>query len=181
MPIMDGWEATERIRSMDKGLDTIIIGLTASSLDLDIRHCFESGMDDVQVKPIRKQQLYHKLTTLDDIKVKEFPDIKSLRADFGLSGIETDTLYNSSTRQIEKQLEVLEVLFAAKDSKGIEKVIPAIINAALNINAFYFTRLLRNYYNSYKADNLNRSREIYLRLVSIIKIAKEEQSDLLRN
>lgn len=181
MPIMDGWEATELIRSTKEGLNTFIIGLTASSQDLDIRHCFESGMDDVQVKPIRKKQLYNKLNSLEKLKPVTFPTIGSLRAELCVSKIETETLYSTSVNQIEKQLEVLEVLLSANDNQGIEKEMPAILHAALNINAFYFSRILRNFHASYKDGDKKRAKKLILELKNIIEEAKEVYANLFRD
>jgi len=181
MPIMDGWEATERIRSTEKGLDTLIVGLTASSLDLDIRHCFESGMDDVQVKPIRKNQLYNKLESLETFKPQEFPTIASLRADYGISKVETETLFTSTINQISKQLEVLEVLISAADDVGIKMEIPVLLHAAAIINAFYFARLIRNFDNAYNQKDHKRVEKVYKRLVETINRVKEDNSDIFRN
>lgn len=181
MPIMDGWEATESIRSTAKGLETYIIGLTASSLDLDIRHCFESGMDDVQVKPIRKKQLYNKLNTLEKLKPVRFPTIGSLRAELCVSKIETETLYTTSINQIEKQLEVIEVLKAAEDDSGMEKEMPAILHASLNINAFYYSRLLRNFFYSYKHRERQRANDLLKELKSIISEAKKTYANIFRD
>lgn len=181
MPIMDGWEATEKIREQEKGLETYIIGLTASSLDLDIRHCFESGMDDVQVKPIRKKQLYAKLNSLDKLKPVIFPTIGSLRAELSISKLESEMLYKTSINQIDKQLEVLEVLISADDKNGVENEMPAIIHASLNINAFYYSRVLRNMFYTYKSQNIERAKELLKRLKEIADEAKEPYSELFRD
>lgn len=181
MPIMDGWEATEVIRSTKKGLNVPIVGLTASSLDLDIRHCFESGMDDVQVKPIRKNQLFNKLNSFDKYTPEKLPSRSSLRADYELSKAETDTLFSSSIKQIEKQLEVIEILTSAGDDSGIEREIPAVIHAALTINAFYYSRLLRNFFDSYHKKESQRQKELLLTLKEIIQEVKDLNEDIFGN
>jgi len=56
MPVMDGFEATRKIRNMEyeQGLErTPIIALTANALDTGREACLSSGMDDFLVKPIR--------------------------------------------------------------------------------------------------------------------------------
>lgn len=181
MPIMDGWIATEHIRSTKKGLDTLIVGLTASSLDLDIRHCFESGMDDVLVKPIRKNQLYKKLSTIESFKPEEFPSLASLRADYRLSKVESEALFTASITQIKKQLEVIEMLTSAEDDLGLEREIPAIISAAMTINAFYYSRLLRNYFNAYNNRESDRLKELMNRLKNSIEKVIIDNDDIFRN
>lgn len=58
MPVMDGIEATRRIRAMDGPESTIpIIALTAAATTREIETCLESGMNDVVTKPIDPVQL----------------------------------------------------------------------------------------------------------------------------
>lgn len=60
MPVMDGLEATRRIRQyeMEKRLvRTPIIATTAHALDESRRKCSEVGMDDFMAKPLRKSAL----------------------------------------------------------------------------------------------------------------------------
>ena len=53
MPVMDGMEATKRIREMEqqRGSHTPIIGLTANTFDADRENCLAIGMDDFMAKP----------------------------------------------------------------------------------------------------------------------------------
>ena len=53
MPEMDGYEATKRIRQIEKktGTYTPIIGLTANTYDADKERCIEAGMDAFLTKP----------------------------------------------------------------------------------------------------------------------------------
>ncbi len=52
MPVMDGLEATRRIRSIEGRQFTPIIGLTASALKSDRQACLEAGMTDHMSKPV---------------------------------------------------------------------------------------------------------------------------------
>jgi PAS domain S-box-containing protein len=57
MPVMDGLEATQRIR--EKGFHNIpIIAMTAESMKGDMEKCINAGMNDYIAKPIRRDLLY---------------------------------------------------------------------------------------------------------------------------
>jgi len=66
MPIMDGYEATKRIRQIEVGEArprARIIALTANALPGDIARSIDAGCDQHLTKPIRKQVLYNALAT----------------------------------------------------------------------------------------------------------------------
>ena len=59
MPVMDGIEATLKIRELE--LETNehipIVAMSANALEQDKRRCFDAGFDDYLVKPVRLEQL----------------------------------------------------------------------------------------------------------------------------
>jgi signal transduction histidine kinase/CheY-like chemotaxis protein len=67
MPVMDGLEATRRIKSDPRGKDTAVIVLTASAMDEDRRSFAQSGADDFQAKPCREDELLEKIRALLNI------------------------------------------------------------------------------------------------------------------
>ena len=63
MPVMDGLEATERIRALDREDAKIvpIIALTANAFETDMRSAMEAGMDEYLTKPIDTMAMYETL------------------------------------------------------------------------------------------------------------------------
>lgn len=61
MPVMDGFEATQRIKSTLKGQATAIIALTASAFDDERQAILASGCDDFMNKPFREEVLLDKI------------------------------------------------------------------------------------------------------------------------
>jgi two-component system, sensor histidine kinase and response regulator len=58
MPVMDGLEATRRIRAGVAGGGRIpVVGLTASALKEQVEACRAAGMDDVIAKPLERERL----------------------------------------------------------------------------------------------------------------------------
>ena len=58
MPVMDGLEATRRLRAGGINAGTPIIALTANAFSEDRMRCAEAGMNDFVPKPIDPEQLY---------------------------------------------------------------------------------------------------------------------------
>jgi hemerythrin-like metal-binding protein/PAS domain S-box-containing protein len=61
MPVMDGYEATRRIKTTTSGAHTPIIAVTASALAEDRQAIFDCGIDAFLRKPIDPDELFHTL------------------------------------------------------------------------------------------------------------------------
>ena len=64
MPVMDGLEATQKIRLSELGTarHLPIIAITANAFDDDRRRCFEAGMDGYVVKPVSPKAIGDEVT-----------------------------------------------------------------------------------------------------------------------
>ncbi len=59
MPVMDGMEATRRIRALPEGRDVKIVAVTASAFSEEEQEMRKAGMDDYISKPYRLDEIYH--------------------------------------------------------------------------------------------------------------------------
>jgi signal transduction histidine kinase/ActR/RegA family two-component response regulator len=58
MPVMDGFQATQEIRSLGEDSSSIpIVAVTANAFQTEREKCFSSGMDDYLTKPVDKDRL----------------------------------------------------------------------------------------------------------------------------
>lgn len=65
MPIMDGYQATRKIRALRNGVEKIpIIAITANAFDEDRKAAMEAGMNDHVAKPINLQRLLEAIDRL---------------------------------------------------------------------------------------------------------------------
>ncbi len=63
LPVIDGWEATRRLKA-DPATATIpVIGLTAHAMEGDLQACLQSGCDDYDTKPVDLPRLLNKIQT----------------------------------------------------------------------------------------------------------------------
>lgn len=64
LPILNGWQATHRIRSMPVTQTIPIIALTAYAMKEDRRKCLAVGCDEYETKPVDFAQLLKKIQLL---------------------------------------------------------------------------------------------------------------------
>lgn len=64
LPLLDGWQAVQQIRSVPETKSVPIIALTAASMLGEQQRCFEVGCDDYAAKPLRFDRLLDKIKTL---------------------------------------------------------------------------------------------------------------------
>lgn len=99
MPVMNGYEATRRIRENDRLRDLPVIALTADVLEENRHWIIDAGMNDVVTKPInphdliqtlgkwtnRKKSIFHNvLASKQHSTLSDLPQIKELDTEKGL-------------------------------------------------------------------------------------------------
>jgi two-component system, cell cycle response regulator DivK len=64
LPVMDGWEATRRVKSDDATRGVPVIALTARAMIGDREKAIEAGCDDYDTKPVEFDRLIGKIERL---------------------------------------------------------------------------------------------------------------------
>ncbi len=64
LPMLDGWEATRRLKMAPETKSIPVIALTAHAMSGDRERCIEAGCDDFDTKPVEIDRLVGKIETL---------------------------------------------------------------------------------------------------------------------
>ena len=64
LPIIDGWEASRRLKADDATRSVPVIGLTAHAMSGDREKAIEAGCDDYDTKPVELDRLIGKIERL---------------------------------------------------------------------------------------------------------------------
>jgi two-component system, cell cycle response regulator DivK len=64
LPVLDGWEATRRLKSADATRGIPVIALTAHAMAGDRDKALEAGCDDYDTKPVELPRLLGKIEAL---------------------------------------------------------------------------------------------------------------------
>ena len=149
MPKVDGFKATEQIRSLpDSKRNTPIIALTAHALLGDKERCINAGMTDYVAKPIAGQDLVKKIDILLDIRNEDSAsqepqsnkkntllDQDRLRTvSLGDREFERDLLI-SFLSDLDQKYKTLNELIAQNDIKKIVEIAHSIKGSSYSIGA----------------------------------------------
>lgn len=64
LPVIDGWEATRRVKANEATRGIPVIALTAHAMAGDREKAIEAGCEDYDTKPVEITRLLEKITTL---------------------------------------------------------------------------------------------------------------------
>jgi two-component system, cell cycle response regulator DivK len=64
LPVLDGWEATQKVKSGDATRAIPVIALTAHAMEGDRDKAFAAGADDFDTKPVDLERLLGKIEAL---------------------------------------------------------------------------------------------------------------------
>jgi signal transduction histidine kinase/CheY-like chemotaxis protein len=95
MPVMDGYQATRKIKSLSAGESTKIIALTASAFEEQRQSMLEAGCDDLVRKPFHEVDLLQKIGEHLGLRylyskfgIRSFSKGDAARTEFGVASVE---------------------------------------------------------------------------------------------
>lgn len=197
MPVMDGYEATAKIREMEKAQNrkpTPIIALTANAMHGDIKDCKDAGMDDYVAKPINFEQLIEKIKLYSPVLAKteklkcnssqkscdincfsvhsKTEIINAIVSELGLDAEDAKDLLNGFLKDAEPMINKIDECFAAKDFEELAQLAHSIKGASGNLRITRVYELTSMLESSAKASDLEQ-------VSSLISQVKNEFCGLL--
>lgn len=167
MPVMDGYEATRKIRNELGMKDIPIIAISAKALKSDRRQCLEAGMNDYVTKPINNEEIDQLLArilankeklTKQGSKVIDQEILQKLRKITGKRFIKTLETYQVEAWQL---LEKLEQAIKAHDFKGIEYASHSLKSTSAQIGAVILESQMQQIENAASQSDLSKVKKIF--------------------
>jgi HPt (histidine-containing phosphotransfer) domain-containing protein len=181
MPLMDGLQATRKIRELEKsgGSHVPIVAMTAYAMKGDRQRCLEAGMDDYISKPFRSEDIVQMLecygtgcAPLASRAGMPFPagtsgpvekkcqalifDRAGLLARIGGQEDLVDTFVGMFVSLVEKSLPRFETAVTEKDGERVRGELHAMKGAAANIGADRMLSLLAELQAGTKTGDLEK-------------------------
>lgn len=148
MPVMDGREATQKIRALPDGKGNIpIVAMTAKALSGDREDCLSAGMDDYLSKPVHRDVLATCLArwavgrtkpcgggtdrTEKDSPLFESEIVNELKAVIGEDGFAD--LMSTLVETAHGQLDTIEAAVAEQRADAVARIATSLRGAAANM------------------------------------------------
>ena len=196
MPVMDGFEATNAIRSQPGGASDIpIIALTANVVEGDRERCIESGMQDYLSKPISVENLHGTLkrwlppgrngsnsvshTALDSSSLDSIRNLKGIGGDKMVRRVVKLYLSNSSML-----LEDLRLAIGLVDAEAERQSAHALKSSSVNVGACGLADVCKEIEAMGRSgdlglvnDRLAQLEDLYPKTIDALKFAIDTASD----
>lgn len=188
MPVMDGLEATRRIRKMEfegKIPHQWIIAMTANAMQGDRDICLQAGMDDYISKPIQPKDLREKLSLQPII---ESPLAMEVKSSFSTKPLEdrlmgdqemVQLILSSFLEDIPKQLEQLQESLNQADWHTVSRIAHTIKGASANVGADEFSLLASHLEQALHDRPAEKMPELAQKLYSEFQILSERIQSLI--
>ncbi|MCK9216424.1 MAG: response regulator [Firmicutes bacterium] len=141
LPIMDGYEATKKIRELESGKRHIpIIAMTAYAMEGDREKCIEAGMDDYISKPVMLETVKKVIKENIDVRNEDInyctlyeDDIKNFCQDTGLSKEDAIEIYKEYFNQLPNSINMIKIAIENEDYKSSEELIHKLKGSTSNL------------------------------------------------
>ncbi len=122
MPMMNGYEATRKIREQENGDDVVIIALTASAFEHERQEVLKAGCNDYMSKPFRHEELFRKMAdhlNIDfiyaDPDTEEFEGLDQTQISLGMAIALLEEELQEKLKLAAKNYSLSEVLAVTKE------------------------------------------------------------------
>ena len=178
MPVMDGYKATEAIRSKEIGDKyTPIVAMTANSLPSDMEKCIAIGMDDFITKPFTRADIISKLNkflAVDDNDQIFYYDkfdyaVNAVVDEIGFKPNEAKKMIFSFVDKLDQKYIEIESLLKQKKVKDAITVIQALKGISANLRM----KNLSKFFNDLEICMENSNYNYYKKLPSLKRYINE--------
>jgi len=184
MPVMDGFQATAKIRARG-GQRVPIIALTANAMDGERERCLEADMDDYLSKPVRIEELFNKLQFWIGITgnagdnpsgtvITSSADVRQALDHFAASMMEegidrsdVDDIFRSFLETSSTLIEELQEAFRRQDSTRLASVAHSLKGSFANFGLVSLVDFISDLERAGKNPHLNGVKEILDRGLSM--------------
>ncbi|MBU2627920.1 MAG: response regulator, partial [Proteobacteria bacterium] len=190
MPNMDGYEATDRIRRIEREgtkKKTPIIAMTAHAVKGYKELCLDAGMDDYITKPLKKEILLSCVSkwiqsepiqiTCDNLYMRnpkassQFQDTRIIDIEKALTEFGNDEVFlyevlDEFLTVVEKQLKIIDQAIASNDSETIKRESHSIKGGAANLVAIPLSTAASELELFGKSGNLDAVKPVFDKLFS---------------
>ena len=139
MPVMNGYEATRKIRQEADEDEVVIIALTASAFEHERREVLKAGCNDYMSKPFRNEELFAKMEQYLDInfvfEVDEEEQLDETQMSLSMSLSLLEPSLQDRLRQASKAYSLEKVTFVAQEiAQQDKKLADTIMQLAKNFD-----------------------------------------------
>jgi len=202
MPVMDGYEATNKIRKMEGfKKKTPIIAMTAHAIK-GYRECLEAGMDDFITKPLKKEILLSTVTKWlqkeiesniskkiyigNPLKGKNEENVKIIDVEKALKEFDNDEqffneVFGEFLLHVEKQLAIIKQAFDLNNYETIIKEAHSIKGGAANLVAMPLAKAASELENFGLSGNLDKGKIALDKLYYEFNLLEEFMHKLEKN
>ena len=188
MPVMNGFDATIKLRKLDKNADATnvdipILAMTANSAPEDAVRCIESGMNDVIAKPVELNTLINilqkwvgpgeetdeVLPTVSGVIVSGVDDVlenKVVKELYELMGDDYKTVFDAFLTSLNEHLPNLKTAVENKNVQDVVTITHTLKGSSANIGANRFSCASKRFLESAREGDLSDAASMLEKLLA---------------